>query len=321
MKKIKRIGILTSGGDAPGMNACIRSTVKFALHQGIKPFFIYNGYLGLYRNNIKEAKRADVGDIINRGGTIIKSSRFPEFNKLEIRQVAVKNLQEHKIDALITLGGDGTFIGAKNMSEMGINCVGIPCTIDNDLPYTKRTLGFDTALNTIMHAGDNLRDTASSHHQCSILEVMGNECGDLAVFSAFNLGPEMVITKNTYLETSEIIKNIKAEFKRGKQHVLIIVSENLYNVISLAKICESETKERTRATILGHVQRGGSPSSYDRYYGTRLGIYAVKLLEEQKSSICIGTDGDKLIYRDIIEASKMARPSRINIINEINYTR
>ena len=317
--KIKRIAVLTSGGDSPGMNPCIRAVVRTALAYDIEPYFIYDGYLGMYENRIKKVTRFAVSDIVNRGGTIIGSGRFPEFNELAPRQKAVDNLKAHKIDAVVTLGGDGTFIGARNLSHMGINCVGIPCTIDNDIASTDVTIGFNTALETITYAGDHLRDTASSHHQCSILETMGRHCGDLAIFASYGLGSEIISVPELKISKEDIVKIVRAEFDSGKQHVLIVTTENLYNVVELAQYIEKTINVRCRSTILGHVQRGGCPSTYDRFIAAKLGIFAVKALLDGKKSICLGIKNTtEIICTDIDEALALPRPSRKKALEYIN---
>lgn len=318
IKKIKSLAVLTSGGDAPGMNACIRSIVKTALFYNIQPYFINRGYWGLCHDEIRPAHYKDVGNIINQGGTILHSARYPEFDKLEVREKGVEVLQKRKIDAVVCLGGDGTFIGARNLSAMGINCIGVPCTIDNDLAYTDLTLGFNTALNTITYCGDNVRDTAHSHMQCSIIEVMGHHCGDLAIFAAFSLVPEIISTPENKIDENYIIDGVQQAFASGKNDVIVMVTENLYDTIKLAKRCELLTGIRTRATILGHIQRGGRPSALDRYLGSRFGVLAVQLLNEGLSSLCVGTKGVNIIHMDISRALKMSRKSRKNYFDILN---
>ena len=284
---MKTIGILTSGGDAPGMNAAIRAVVRSAIYYGCKVYGINRGYKGLIESDLVEMDLSSVGDIIHRGGTILKSSRCEEFKTEEGRQKAVKILKKHGIDCLVVIGGDGSFNGAQKLSDLGFPAIGIPGTIDNDLAYTDYTIGFDTALNTIVDALDKLRDTSSSHQRCTILEVMGRRCGDLAVHAGLACGAEMIVTSESGFDEKEIIETLKRSKASDKKHALIVITEHITDVHELAKRVEEETGFETRANVLGHMQRGGSPTARDRVLASRMGIKAVELLEEGKGGLCV----------------------------------
>ncbi len=300
---IKKIGVLTSGGDAPGMNAAVRSVVRTALVNNIEVYGIYEGYYGLYHDHIEKLSTEKASGIINRGGTFLGSARFPEFADIEIRKEAIKNLDKHGIEALVVVGGDGSFMGAKKLSEMGYPCIGIPGTIDNDAPRTDFTVGFDTALNTIVEAVDRLRDTSGSHKRCSIVEVMGRDAGDLALWAGIATGAEFTIVPEIQFEANDIIEKLSADRVSGKKHFIVIVAEGVdTNVHDFAKSVEEKTGIETRATVLGHIQRGGAPTAFDRVLAGRMGNYAVELLIEGQSARCIGIQNNQLVHNDIIEA-------------------
>ena len=284
---MKTIGILTSGGDAPGMNAAIRAVVRSAIYYGCKVYGINRGYKGLIESDLVEMDLSSVGDIIHRGGTILKSSRCEEFKTEEGRQKAVKILKKHGIDCLVVIGGDGSFNGAQKLSDLGFPAIGIPGTIDNDLAYTDYTIGFDTALNTIVDALDKLRDTSSSHQRCTILEVMGRRCGDLAINAGIADGAEMVITSEIGFDENKVIEVLKASKASDKKHAIVVITEHITDVHELAKKVEAATGFETRANVLGHMQRGGRPSARDRVLASRMGVYAVELLEAGKGGLCV----------------------------------
>ena len=285
---MKKIGILTSGGDAPGMNAAIRAAVRTCLNNNIEPYVIYDGYKGLVEGKIIKVDRRFVSEVLNRGGTIIGTARLREFNELEIQKKAVENLNELGIDGLLVIGGDGTFRGANELCNLGIKCVGIAGTIDNDINSAGYTVGFDTALNTIVDAVDKIRDTSSSHHRCTIVEVMGRHCGDLALYSSIACGADILIDPNTEFNEEEMYKDIIRMREEGRRHVLIIVSENIMNCSELAKKVEANTGFETRANVLGHFQRGGSPTAMDRFRASVLGSEAIKRL--------LNGESDKMLY-------------------------
>ena len=303
---MKRIGILTSGGDAPGMNACIRAVVRTALYYGIETYGIYDGYKGLVEDRMERLDR--FSDTINRGGTLLGTARIPEFKEESVRQRAIDNLRKRGIDALVVIGGDGSYRGARDLWNMGYNVICLPGTIDNDIASTEYTIGFDTALNTINDAVDKLRDTAGSHRRCSILEVMGRHCGDLAIFAGICGGAEIVITSPEEYNEEELISELRECYNRGKRHAIVLVTEKITDVHELARTIEANTGYNSRATILGHVQRGGSPSAKDRVLASLLGSYAVTCLVEGYKGQCIGLKNNKANHIDINEALEMKRP-------------
>ena len=284
---VKCIGVLTSGGDAPGMNAAIRAVTRTCLNRGIKIYGVRLGYKGLHDGDFIEFDRHSTRNIINVGGTFLKSARFPEFKDPAVREEAIKQMKKVGMEALVVIGGDGSYNGALKLTEMGINCIGIPGTIDNDIPDTDFTIGFDTALNTIVDALDKLRDTSSSHQRCTILEVMGRRCGDLAVHAGLACGAEMIVTSESGFDEKEIIETLKRSKASDKKHALIVITEHITDVHELAKRVEEETGFETRANVIGHMQRGGSPTARDRVLASRMGIKAVELLEEGKGGLCV----------------------------------
>lgn len=300
-----RIGVLTSGGDAPGMNAAIRAVVRAGLSNGDQVFGIYDGYRGLIEGKIFEFTRKDVSEILNRGGTILGTARLPEFAYPQVRELAVKQLQKNDIDALICIGGDGTYTGALRLTEMGIKCIGVPGTIDNDIASSDFTIGFSTALNTACDAIDKLRDTSSSHQRCSIIEVMGRHCPDLALYSGLCCGAEYIITSKTGLDKEKLLADLKKNRLQGRKHAIVVISENLCDVYSLAKEVEEYSGYECRATILGYIQRGGTPTPEDRLLASRLGAYAVDLLHQNISGVACGIHENKLKYVSLKEALLM----------------
>ena len=284
---VKCIGVLTSGGDAPGMNAAVRAVARTCLNKGIEVYGVRLGYKELYEGDFIKFDRHSTRNIINLGGTILKSARFPEFKDPEIRKAAIEQMKKVGMEALVVIGGDGSYTGALKLTEMGINCIGIPGTIDNDIPNTDCTIGFDTALNTIVDALDRLRDTSSSHQRCTILEVMGRRCGDLAINAGIAAGAEMIITSEIGFDEKQVIERLKASKKSDKKHAIVVITEHITDVNEVAKKIEAETGFETRANVLGHMQRGGRPSARDRVLATRMGIKAVELLEEGKGGLCI----------------------------------
>lgn len=284
---VKCIGVLTSGGDAPGMNAAIRAVTRTCLNKGIKIYGVRLGYKGLHDGEFIEFDSHSTRNIINIGGTFLKSARFPEFKDPKVREEAIEQMKKVGMEALVVIGGDGSYNGALKLTEIGINCIGIPGTIDNDIPDTDFTIGFDTALNTIVDALDKLRDTSSSHQRCTILEVMGRRCGDLAVHAGLACGAEMIVTSESGFDEEEVIETLKRSKASDKKHALVVITEHITDVHELAKRVEEATGFETRANVLGHMQRGGRPSARDRVLATRMGIKAVELLEEGKGGLCI----------------------------------
>lgn len=306
---IKKIGVLTSGGDAPGMNAAIRGVVRAALSEGLEVYGVMDGYLGLHQNRIRKLDRQSVSDVINRGGTFLGSARFPEFRDEKVREQAVANLRGHDIDALVVIGGDGSYMGAKKLTEMGFPCIGLPGTIDNDVAGTDYTIGYFTALETVLEAIDRLRDTSSSHQRISIVEVMGRHCGDLTLAAAIAGGCEFIVLPEVEFNRQELVEEIMAGISKGKKHAIVAITEHICDVNELAKFIEKETGRETRATILGHIQRGGAPVAYDRILASRMGAYAVELLLEGYGGRCVGIQNEKMVHHDIIDAiENMKRP-------------
>ena len=312
---IKKIGVLTSGGDSPGMNATIRAVTRSALKRGIRVYGISDGYYGLVNGDIEELDRGSVSDILYRGGTVLGSARLPEFKDIKVRKKGIENLEKFGIEALVVVGGDGTYRGALELTKMGINCIGLPGTIDNDIPGTDFTIGFDTALNTIIEAIDKLRDTSASHHRCSVVEVMGNHCGDLALYSAIACGAEIVITPETGFDENEVLEQLRHidEMKKKKRHAIVVISEKMTDVEVLARKISETTGYSGRSTVLGHVQRGGSPSANDRLLATKLGDKAIELLSLGIGGHCVGIIGDQLCSLPIEEALQLPKRSRTEL--------
>jgi len=302
-----KIGVLTSGGDAPGMNAAIRAVVRTALHFGMEAYGIYDGYKGLVEGKIVQLGRNDVGQILNHGGTILGSSRLPEFKQESVRQVAVNNLKAKGIDALVVIGGDGTYRGAMALTKMGINCVAIPGTIDNDISSTEYTIGFFTALDTAIGAIDKLRDTSFSHQRCTVVEVMGRDCGDLSIFSGIACGAEIVITKETGFNKESIFKQVAYAKSIGKRHLIIVVAENITDVFQLAREVEQHSGYESRATVLGYIQRGGTPCAFDRILASKMGSFAVELLKNGLGGQAVFSHGIEIDHCDIDDALSIKR--------------
>ena len=307
-KEIQTIGVLTSGGDAPGMNAAIRAVVRQAISKGKKVKGIRRGYTGLIAEDIVDMEAKDVSDIIQRGGTILQTARCPEFRTEEGQKLGAEMCRKHGIEGIIVIGGDGSFRGAQKLAAQGINTIGIPGTIDLDISCTDYTIGFDTAVNTAMEAIDKIRDTASSHERCSIIEVMGRDAGYIALWCGLANGAEQVLIPEKYdFDEQKIVNNIIANRKRGKRHYIIINAEGIGHSTSLARRIEAATGMETRAPILGHMQRGGSPTCKDRVYASTMGAYAVDLLCEGKSNRIVAYKDGKFVDFDVDEALAMEK--------------
>lgn len=304
---MKTIGVLTSGGDAPGMNAAIRSVVRSAEAMGLKVKGVLRGYNGLIENNFVDLDARSVSDIIQHGGTMLYTARCPKFKTNEGVEEAVNNCKKNGIEGLIVIGGDGSFRGARDLSLRGIPCVGIPGTIDNDISSTDYTIGFDTAMNTVVENVDKLRDTASSHDRCSVVEVMGHGAGDLAMQCGLAVGATSVIVPEKEYDPESVIKKIRETQKYGRKHFIIIVSEGICNVVELAKQIEDETGIESRATILGHIQRGGSPTLRDRVVASKMGYAAVELLKDGIGNRVIAMNDNHIVNYDIFEALNMPK--------------
>ncbi len=306
--EIKTIAVLTSGGDAPGMNAAIRSVVRTALSRGLKVKGIKRGYMGLLNEEISDMVARDVSDIIQRGGTILGTARCLEFQKPEVQQKAAAICRKHAIDGIVVIGGDGSYRGALALARQGINAVGLPGTIDLDIACTDYTIGFDTAVNTAMQAIDKVKDTSSSHERCSIIEVMGRNAGYIAMWCGISNGAEDILLPEKYeYNEQEIINHIIASRKKGKTHHLIINAEGIGHSVSMARRIEAATGIETRATILGYMQRGGNPTARDRYYASIMGAMAVDVMLQGKTNRVIGYRNGVFTDVDIEEALVMEK--------------
>lgn len=299
---MKTIGILTSGGDAPGMNSAIRAAVRTALNNGMRVKGIRNGYDGLMKGDIYEMNVSSVADIIHKGGTILGTARSTEFKNPEGQKRGAQILRDYGIEGLIVIGGDGSYKGAKALSDLGIKTIGIPGTIDNDMGYTDFTIGFFTAIETVTDAIGKLRDTSSSHGRAVVIEVMGRHCGDLALYSGLAGGAESIIVPEHKFSIDEIVEKVNHGRKRGKLHHLIVLAEGVGNPYTVAKEVEERSGVETKVTVLGHVQRGGSPSAVDRLLGSIMGAKASELLNEEKTNIALGYVDGKITQVSIDEA-------------------
>ena len=305
-KQIKTIGVLTSGGDAPGMNAAIRAVVRRGLSSGLNVKGIYKGYNGLLNEEIVDMTARDVSDTIERGGTILYTARCAEFRTPEGQQRGAEICKKHGIDGLVVIGGDGSFAGAQKLANLGINTIGVPGTIDLDIACTEYTIGFDTAVNTAMEAIDKVRDTSTSHERCSIIEVMGRNAGYLAMWCGIANGAEDVLIPEKYdYDEQKLINNIIASRKAGKKHHIIVNAEGIGHSEAMARRIEAATGIETRATILGHMQRGGSPTAKDRVYASMMGAYAVDLLCAGKTNRVVGYQNGRFMDMDIEEGLAM----------------
>lgn len=304
---MKNIAVLTSGGDAPGMNAAIRAVVRTAIHKGIKVQGIRKGYKGLINGDFVEMDMSSVSDIIHRGGTILQTARSEEFKTPEGLQKAVNMAKIFNIDGIVIIGGDGSFMGAKKLSEQGIACIGIPGTIDNDLAYTDYTIGFDTAVNNVLDAINKIRDTSTSHERVSIIEVMGRHCGDIALYAGMAGGAEIIIVPEMACSIDYICRTLIQRRNMGKLHSIIILAEGVTDAKSLEKQIAEKVDIEVRGTILGYIQRGGNTSASDRILASRLGEKAVELLSEGKSGRVVGIRDNRIIDMDIIEALNIER--------------
>jgi len=312
---LKKIGVLTSGGDSPGMNPAIRAVVRKAIFHNVEVFGIYGGYAGLVNGNIKRLELGSVGDIIHRGGTMLHSARLPEFKNRDVQQKGIEQLRTHGIEGLVVIGGDGSYMGAKALTEQGYPCVGVPGTIDNDIPGTDFTIGFDTALNTVIDALDKIRDTATSHERTFIIEVMGRNAGDIALLAGLAGGAETILIPEENYDMNEVVERLKSGQERGKKHSIIVVAEGVCSGYEFARKLEEKSNFDTRVSVLGHIQRGGSPTAADRVLASRLGAKAVELLIEGKGGRAVGIENNKLVDYDIIEALKRKHTIDFDLYN------
>ena len=305
---MKSIAVLTSGGDAPGMNPAVRAVVRTACQRGIKVYGVDRGYTGLINGDIHEMNLRSVSDIITRGGTILYSARCPEFKTEEGLQKAVSTCKKFGIDGMVIIGGDGSFRGARDLSLRGIPCIGLPGTIDNDISCTDYTIGYDTCLNTIVQMVDRIRDTSESHDRCTVVEVMGRGAGYLALEAGIAVGATSIIVPEVEYDIErDVIARIREFQKTGKKHFIVIVAEGVGGTAEIAKKIEAETGVESRATILGHVQRGGSPTARDRIMASQMGSRAVDLLTQGIGNRVIGIRDNKIVDFNIFEALKMTK--------------
>lgn len=299
---MKTIGVITSGGDAPGMNAAVRAVVRTGIYNDVRVVGIKQGYNGLLNGNIDDMNLSSVGDIIHRGGTVLRTARCDEFATEEGFKKALNIINVFGIDGLIVLGGDGSFRGAKTLSDAGVPTICVPCTIDNDMGYTDYTIGFFTAVETVVDAISKIRDTSASHGRANIVEVMGRNCGDIALYAGMAGGAESIIVPEVEIDTDNVCKRVIKGKNRGKLHSIIVLAEGVGNSFELAKEIEEKTGTETRVTILGHIQRGGTPTTFDRVTASTMGNKAMELLLEGKSGRAIGLKENSIIDMDLDEA-------------------
>lgn len=306
---MKRIGVLTSGGDAPGMNACVRAVVRYAIYNGLNVCGIERGYTGLINKNITDMNKRSVSDIIHKGGTILKTARCPEFVEDKYMKIAVENMEAFEIEGLVVIGGDGSFRGALDLyKKFNVKTIGIPGTIDNDLAYTDYTLGFDTSVNTVLSAINNLRDTMTSHERVCIIEVMGRKCGDIALYAGICGGAEIILVPEAPLEIDEIVKNINVNQRVGKNSDIIVLAEGVCKAEELkAKLKANGITASIKTTTLGYIQRGGAPTMSDRVLAARCAVRAVDLLMQNKGGRVVGIKDNRIIDEDIEKALSMPR--------------
>lgn len=318
----KTIGVLTSGGDAPGMNAAVRSVVRTALKKGFRVLGIQRGYNGLIHGEMFEMNMRSVSDIIHRGGTILYTARCLEFKEEAGVKKAVDVCKASGIDGIVVIGGDGSFRGAADLSRLGVPCVGIPGTIDNDISCTDYTIGYDTAMNTAVEMIDKIRDTAQSHDRCSVVEVMGRHAGHIALNTGIACGASYIIVPEVEYDVNDVVKKIRTAGELGKHHFIILVAEGIGKVDEISRQIEEATGIETRGTVLGHVQRGGNPSVRDRVVATRMGYRAVELLEQGIGNRVIGIKDSEVVDYDIQEALKMKKTFDMElyrIANEVSF--
>lgn len=325
MGTIKTIGILTSGGDAPGMNAAIRAVTRSAIYNGLKVFGIYRGYKGLVTDEIQEFKSQNVSNIIQMGGTLLKTARCKEFTTPEGRTQAYENMKKHGIDALVIIGGDGSLTGARIFAqEFDVPCIGLPGTIDNDLYGTDTTIGYDTALNTILEAVDKIRDTATSHERLFFVEVMGRDAGFLALNGAIAAGAEAAIIPEFSTEVDQLEEFIEHGFRKSKSSSIVLVAESELTggAMHYADRVKNEYPQYdVRVTILGHLQRGGRPTAHDRIIASRMGVASIQALLEGQRNVMIGIDDDKIVYVPFAKAIKNDKPidrELVNVLHELS---
>ena len=312
----KTIAVLTSGGDAPGMNAAVRAVARAALSKGIKVYGVRRGYNGLLNGDVFEMNLRSVSDILSKGGTVLYTARSPEFNTKEGVKKAADNCRKLGIDGVVVIGGDGSFRGARDLTGEGIPCIGVPGTIDNAISSSDYTIGFDTAMNTAMEMIDKIRDTAQSHDRCSVVEVMGRRCGDIALEVGIAIGASAILVPEVpYDLKKDVIDVLLKNRETGKKHFIIVVAEGIGGIDGIVKEIEAQTGIETRGTVLGHVQRGGSPTLRDRVVASRMGYRAVELLEEGQSNRVVVMKDNHIVDYDISEALAMKKQFNTKLFN------
>jgi len=299
---MKRIGILTSGGDAPGMNTAIRAVVRKALYEGMEVYGINYGYAGLVAGDFRKLTRRDVGDKIQKGGTFLFSARYPQFATEEGQLKGIEQLERFGIEGLVVIGGDGTYKGANALTKHGFPCIGIPGTIDNDIAGTDYSIGFDTAINTVLDSVDKIRDTATSHVRTFVVEVMGRDAGDIALWTGIASGAEQIIIPEVDFDIKEVANKIREGREKGKKHTIIIVAEGVMSGNDFAEKLDEIDNFHVRVTVLGHVQRGGSPTARDRVLASRFGSVSVDLLKDDRGGLSIGIENEKIVSYDIVDS-------------------
>ncbi|WP_057893612.1 6-phosphofructokinase [Lacticaseibacillus brantae] len=319
---MKRIGILTSGGDAPGMNAAVRAVARKALHEGLEVYGINYGFAGLVAGDVFQMDESTVGDKIQRGGTMLYSARYPEFANEEGQLKGIEQLKKFGIEALVVIGGDGSYHGALALTRHGYNAVGLPGTIDNDIPFTDFTIGFDTAVNTVLEAVDRLRDTAASHERTFVVEVMGRGAGDIALWAGVAGGAEDVIIPEHDFDVKAVAEKLQSSRERGQKHAIILLAEGVMHAEEFSKALSEYGDFQLRSTVLGHVVRGGSPTARDRVLASQMGSYAVELLLQGKGALAIGIQNNKLTTHemtDLFDSKHKADLSLYTLADELSF--
>lgn len=310
---VKAIAVLTSGGDSQGMNAAVRAVVRSGVYHGLKVYGIQRGYQGLINEDIREMDLRSVGDIIHRGGTILQTARCKEFMTLEGQRLGAENLRKRGIDGLVVIGGDGSYQGAHALSKLGIKTMGVPGTIDNDIPYTDYTIGFDTAVGIVVDAINKLRDTMTSHERSSVVEVMGRHCGDIALYAGVASGAETILVPEVPIDLDMVARRMKDNFDHGKRHSIIVVAEGVGKGEDIAKAIFERNGIESRVTVLGHIQRGGSPTHNDRILASRLGDFAVRRLVAGDSGKAVGLIKGELVTTDIETVIQAKKPFNMEL--------
>ncbi|WP_067841977.1 6-phosphofructokinase [Amphibacillus sediminis] len=315
-----KIAVLTSGGDSQGMNSAIRAVVRTGLANGFEMLGVRRGFKGLMDNDFIELGSKEVSDILYRGGTFLQSARSEAFKTPEGQDQAIKHLQSRAIDYVVVIGGDGSYRGAQALQNKGIKTFGLPGTIDNDIPLTDYTIGFDTTLNVVTDAIGNLRDTMSSHERVSVIEAMGRSCGDIALQAGIASGVDAIIIPEVEADLDKIAKDLKAGFERGKSHSIVIVAEGAGNAVDVAKVLKEKCGLDTRPTVLGHIQRGGTPSAFDRVFTSRLGHHVIELIKQEITGVALGIENNQITYHsfnEIFAAGRNINEQLYHIFNDL----